>query len=672
MTPDQPPISVAPSHAAHEPEIPFLAGILSLTPHAVMLTDTSGALIGWNTRCTELFGDTLALGACPLAVLAPAMSNPTELIDEMIVDAAEDALIDLGIQELQVGANVHILRGPIRDDIAGEILAIGWTLRRICNELDSEPVTAAALAAERLAFLGCVATKLGASIDFDHTLDVAVDAPLGVLGDWAAVYLPDADGRPEAVAVRHAEARLQQTIERVVQMSRPFTDQPWGITAVMKTGRADVMQPLGERFIETVGRDQVHSELLRDLDSRAMLLLPLTVRARTIGVLVLGRVNDVAMPAGITAEEMAVAAQYADRVAAAIDNAQMYRDAERRGRAARVLQHVGDGVFLIDDAGIIAEWNAAAGTILGIAEDQALGQHIEHAIPGWELLRNRVAVATAGERKRVTVVTLPVVTRDGQIWIAISGVRIQDGIAYAFRDVTTEHELERMKTDFVATVSHELRTPLASVYGSAITLQRGDLPLDDEVRAQLLAIIANESYRLGSIVNDILAASHIDSGQVQIAARAFDPVRIANAVVESARARSADNERVHGDLPEAGEIELIGDHDRLHQVLVNLVENAIKYSPDGGAVVVSLHADRPRRVARFEVRDSGLGIPERERDHIFDKFYRLDPRLTRGVGGTGLGLYICRELVTRMGGELTVESTQDVGSTFSVELPLAP
>lgn len=672
MTPDQPHISVASSNAAHEPENPLLAGMLDLTPHAVMFSDAAEALMGWNTRCAALFGPALTLDACPLSVLTSALSAPTELIDGVTGNRSVDSLADLGTHELQLGGSIHILRGPIRDDDTGETIAIAWTLRLVCEERGSQPALAAALAAERLAFLGCVATKLGASIDFDQTLDVAVDAPLGVLADYAAVYLPDADGIPQPVAVRHVDDRLQETIQQVAEMFKPHADQPWGISAVMKTGCSDVLEPLGERFVETIGRGHADTGLLSELGNRAIMMLPLTVRARTIGVLVLGHTNDEVLTTGTSAEEIAVATQYADRVAAAIDNAQMYLDAERRGRAVRVLQHVGDGVFLVDDTGVVSEWNTAAGTILGIAEDQAIGAHIEQVVPGWIQLRNRIAVATAGQHKRVSAVTLPVVTQDGQVWIAISGVRIEDGIAYAFRDVTSEHELERMKTDFVATVSHELRTPLASVYGSAITLQRSDLPLDDEVRAQLLAIIANEAYRLGSIVNDILAASHIDSGQVQIAARAFDPVRIAKAVVESARARSADNERVRGDLPEAGEIELIGDHDRLHQVLVNLVENAIKYSPDGGDVVVSLRADRVRRIARFDVRDSGLGIPERDQQHIFDKFYRLDPHQTRGVGGTGLGLYICRELVVRMGGELSVESAQGVGSTFTVELPLVP
>ena len=148
----------------------------------------------------------------------------------------------------------------------------------------------------------------------------------------------------------------------------------------------------------------------------------------------------------------------------------------------------------------------------------------------------------------------------------------------------------------------------------------------------------------------------------------MDGEAIARSVVDAARQR----------LPEGIELELVSlnglrpiaaDRDKLRQILVNLMENAIKYSPDGGHIEVRI--DRAGEAMRFSVRDEGIGIAPEEQDRIFERFHRLDPNMTRGVGGTGLGLYICRELVQRMGGRIWVTSREGSGSTFSFDLPLA-
>jgi signal transduction histidine kinase len=228
--------------------------------------------------------------------------------------------------------------------------------------------------------------------------------------------------------------------------------------------------------------------------------------------------------------------------------------------------------------------------------------------------------------------------------------------------------LEELRSDFVATVSHELRTPLAAVYGAALTLQRDDLPLDEMQRGNLMDVIATESERLARTVNDILWASKLDAERLQLEVGSHDPSELAQTVIRAARVHlpptvslSLSCER---ELPPVA-----GDPDKVRQVLTNLVDNAIKYSPQGGRVDVRV--SRRDHAVLFSVADQGLGIPQSERRRIFDKFYRVDPNLSRGVGGTGLGLYICRELVRRMNGTISVESREGEGSTFSFELPVA-
>jgi signal transduction histidine kinase len=264
--------------------------------------------------------------------------------------------------------------------------------------------------------------------------------------------------------------------------------------------------------------------------------------------------------------------------------------------------------------------------------------------------------------------TLPLDVAGRELWISISAVEFPNGTVYALRDLTEERGIEKLKSEFVATVSHELRTPLAAVYGAAMTLRRGDVELGEERRERLLAVIASESDRLARIIEQVLAASRLDSGTFALSVERCDARRLALEVVEAARISLPDGMAV-GLAAGDGLPPVAADPDMLRQVLANLVENAVKYSPLGGAVHVSLEPQEGRVL--FAVRDEGLGIPLREQERIFEKFFRLDPNLARGVGGTGLGLYISRELVRRMGGRIWVASREGEGSTFFFELPVA-
>jgi signal transduction histidine kinase len=268
-------------------------------------------------------------------------------------------------------------------------------------------------------------------------------------------------------------------------------------------------------------------------------------------------------------------------------------------------------------------------------------------------------------------VMIPIEIEHGERWIAISGVKFFGGTVYAFRDVTEGRQLEELKADFIATASHELRTPLAAVYGAAQTLLRHDFALDEAGRERFVSLIAEESERLGRIVNEILLANQLDSGRVDLGSEPFDPVELVERAVEAARAHAPPEISIEPVAPESVPF-VAADRDKVRQVIVNLIENAMKYSPDGGRIEVGLQSGQSpeEETVIFYVKDEGIGIPSNELARIFEKFYRLDPQMTRGVGGTGLGLYICSELVHRMGGNIWVESSEGQGSTFLLELPV--
>ena len=226
-------------------------------------------------------------------------------------------------------------------------------------------------------------------------------------------------------------------------------------------------------------------------------------------------------------------------------------------------------------------------------------------------------------------------------------------------------EFDRLKDEFIAIVSHELRTPLTSVYGAAVTLR--EHALDEERRNALLEIISTESARLARLLDDILWVSRLDSGQADTFITPVEARELISDVVDATRTHLPPTLSLELHQPEAPTV-VAADPDKLRQVLLNLVENAVKYSNAGR---IEVRVEPQDGMLRFSVRDEGLGIPPEEQERIFDKFHRLDPHMTHGVGGTGLGLYICRELVERMDGRIWVDSEPGRGTTFTFELPLA-
>ncbi|HZO62087.1 MAG TPA: ATP-binding protein [Gaiellaceae bacterium] len=335
----------------------------------------------------------------------------------------------------------------------------------------------------------------------------------------------------------------------------------------------------------------------------------------------------------------------------------------QRDQAARVLSHLGEGVVLVDGDGIVRLWNRAAEAITGLLAEDVQDRLAVEAIPGWGDVVSRLPNDADGRSVGVSL-ALPA----GERWLSVSGAQFSDGVVYAFRDLTSERRLDQMRSDFVATVSHELRTPLASIHGAAVTLSSRGRELDPALRERLLSIVVEQSERLSELVEQILLAAQLDSGGLKVERERFDAAVLARKVIASSRPRIPAGLIVS--LATPPEVPLaLGDEERARHVLGNLLDNAIKYSPEGGRidVIVAPQANR----LRFTVRDQGLGIPPAEQERIFEKFYRVDAAMTRGVGGSGLGLYICRELVERMDGRIWVSSEPGAGSSFSFELPLA-
>jgi PAS domain S-box-containing protein len=514
-----------------------------------------------------------------------------------------------------------------------------------------------------LSFLAEASAVLASSLDYQATLRRVTRLAVPAFADWCLIDIAREDGGAERLEVAHADPAKHELAERVRHFG-PGADWETPQARVLRSGEPILIADMTADRRREVAHDPEHLRSIEAVGPRSIMYVPLEARGRVLGAITFlvsesGRRYD--------EDDLLLAADIARRAAVAVDNARLYHDAEERGQAARVLAAIGDGVLLVDGDGIVRLWNPAAESITGLAAASAVGRHVADVIPNWDTVAPRIPVAAAGSPAG-RAETMPFELAGRELWLSFSGVGSPEGTVYAFRDLTEERRVDRLKSDFVATVSHELRTPLAAVYGAAMTLRRDDLDLDDRTQDGLLGVIADQSDRLAGIVNDILLASRLDTDGLTVGREPVDPAEVARAVVDAARTHAPDEIELELRAPD-GLPPVAAVADRMRQVLANLVENAVKYSPEGGAVTVSLAEDDGRLLV--SVRDPGIGIPATEQERIFERFYRLDPHLTRGVGGTGLGLYICRELVRRMGGRIWVESRLGEGSTFSFELPLA-
>jgi two-component system, OmpR family, phosphate regulon sensor histidine kinase PhoR len=407
--------------------------------------------------------------------------------------------------------------------------------------------------------------------------------------------------------------------------------------------------------------------------SSAAIMVPVKHEGAVVGV-----VQVMSNTGQFTAEHLELVDGLVGQMAAAVRNARLQKEQRRleaaeaaaravaaeREQAQHVLDSVGDGIFLVDDDGIVRLWNRAAELVTGLSAGDVCDNSVVDAFSDWPALARRIPVARSGAATQSA--TLPVEAGGRDLWLSFVAVRSANGVVYAFRDLTSERRLEEEKSDFIATISHELRTPMAAVYGAAQTLLEREHELTPALRREMLEMVATQASRLGQITEAVLLTTQLDRGALTVKAERVDLGEVTQATVDAMRAQLPPTAKVDVEVaPEVGTA--TGARDRIQQVLVNLLDNAVKYG-DGD---VRVRVEPANGAVRILVADSGPGIPFAEQERIFEKFYRAGPELTRESGGTGLGLYISRELVQRMGGRLDVQSAPGAGATFVVELPRA-
>lgn len=346
---------------------------------------------------------------------------------------------------------------------------------------------------------------------------------------------------------------------------------------------------------------------------------------------------------------------------------QMYEIRENSQRLSAIVENLVSGVMLINYDKEIIMTNKAMYQILGeqeitgrtfyeVIKSFSVSQLIDKGFQEKQRAQEEVSIYFPREMILDASVT-PILMEDGEV----------SGVVVLLHDITQIRHLENIRSEFVANVSHELKTPVTAVKGFAETLLDGAMH-DEELLRQFLTIIKDESERLNRLILDILALSKIEQKTLPIQ---IEQVNLDDVIRQSVEMVSefAATKSIELELPEKHEppLEIAAERDRIQQILVNLLSNAIQYTQAEGKVRLSL--DDAGDYVVLKVSDNGIGIPEKDLERIFERFYRVDKARSRHSGGTGLGLSIVKHLVESMAGEIFVTSKEDQGTTFEIKWP---
>jgi two-component system phosphate regulon sensor histidine kinase PhoR len=333
-----------------------------------------------------------------------------------------------------------------------------------------------------------------------------------------------------------------------------------------------------------------------------------------------------------------------------------------------ILNSMGEGVLLLNQASRVVLMNPSAGKILGTSEKEGMGKHY------LEVVRHPVLsdlLTKAKTEAELATGEIEFSSKDERTFaVSVAAIRVERGHLLGqimvFSDITSLKKLMRMRTDFAANVSHELKTPLTAILGYVETLLEGAID-DKKNRVQFLEKISAQAERLHALIADVLQLSAIESGAYLEAVEPVDLSEVAQQAVELLKAKwEARGIQVLQEIP-AGR-KALSQKEGMFHIVENLLDNAIKYSPAKSKVFIRSRILADGRV-ELSVEDQGAGIPEDARSRIFERFFRVDASRSREAGGTGLGLSIVKHLVDRMGGDIQLESEVGKGSTFRIILP---
>ena len=537
---------------------------------------------------------------------------------------------------------------------------------------------------ERQRLLNITSDMFLTSLDHKVTLKEIAELLVPAVADYCRIAILDENQHIKDITVNHIDPEKLAIVRDLYEYYKDMASVTYGLQKLLTTGEPELIPIVSQSFLDLVqdSPDIIHT--VQKLDLKSYMGVPLIAREKVIGAMTFSSIQPYRQ---YTQDDLIFAQELARRIALVLDNARLYREAqeeiaerklaeERLRRSEElyrlVVEHTTDLITLLDMQGKVVYISPSCETLLGYTQDEMIGQlafSLNHPddLPFIQeefahIFQGGIAIVPSYRAKH----------KDGH-WITFSGtgsaIYDEQGqptlIVSTSHDITLQAELERRKDEFISIASHELRTPVTSIKGFTQILQRRFRRQHDETALWHLDVMEKQLNKLTALINDLLDLSRIQAGKLTLQTEHFDLGELVQEVVEMMQQTTQSHRLM---LEHLQKIQLVGDRDRIGQVVINLLSNAIKYSPHADRVVIRIFADAEN--AYVSVQDFGIGISETEQEKIFERFYQAPAPLEQTYPGLGMGLYISNEIITRHHGSITVESRKGEGSTFSLALPL--
>lgn len=544
--------------------------------------------------------------------------------------------------------------------------------------LEREAREAAEEAEHRLSFLAEAAAILASSLDYGSTLTTVAHLAVPRIADWCTADMIAEDGALNRLAVAHVDPAKVALALEFNERYPPDPNADTGLHAVLRTGLPEIMHEITDEMVEASNVDEEQKRVISELQLRSYMIVPLIARGRTLGA-----ITFVGAESGrlFGEEDLALAQELAARSALAVDNAQLYSDAQRvAAEQATVLRQLTDAIIMCDPDGRVAFVNEAArelyghdfvgqtfdqyGTGVGVLDIEGNPVPVED-LPLQRAILRRETTMNAETRIRRLDGTEVILERSATPVLAEDGSLL--GAVLAARDVTAQRLFEEQKDSFLSAAAHDLRTPLSTVKGMAQLLQRRAAQIDAEGIDRIIAGLAEidrSASRMTRLINELLDVTRGEMQRpVELNRAQSNLVAVLTRAVEEA-GHSSRGRTIRVEAPDT--VQGLWDVERLERVFANVLANALKYSADGTEVTVSVHTDG--NAVSVEVVDQGIGIPADEVSRVFERFYRAS-NVSERIQGTGIGLAGAKQIVDRHGGSIAVESEEGRGTRVIITLP---
>ena len=552
----------------------------------------------------------------------------------------------------------------------------------------STDITERKQAEERQHILDRVSNLVVSSLDQQITLTEIAQLLVPSLADYCRIAVLDEQHQIQEIAVNHADPAKVALVQALYDQYKDRAEPIYGVQKLLRTGKPELISNLSQDVLAHI---QVHPDMLNILGELALksyMGVPLIARDRIIGAMTFSSVQTYRQ---YTEADLRFAGELARRIALALDNIHLYQQAQAEIRERKKVEealreseaHKGavfdtalDSIITMDHTGRIVEFNPAAERTFGYRRDEVVGQNMaELIIPPSLHERHKRGLAhylATGEGavmdRRIEIVAMRQDGSEFPIELAVTRVPKEGFPLFTgtIRDITERKELEQRKDEFISMASHELKTPVTSLKGFTHLLQRRLAKQGDGQALHFLDRMETQLNKLTKLISDLLDVTKMQTGKLEFREERFSLDELVRETLENLQG-TTETHRFR--LEEVRNAQVFGDKDRLGQVLINLLTNAIKYSPQADAIIVRVSTDEHGAIVC--VQDFGIGIAETHQEKIFERFYQVNDATEKTFSGLGIGLYISNEIVRRHHGRLWVKSAKGAGATFYVSLPLA-